>query len=290
MASARTWATTFSALLLLLPCGCKPKTRKDAGRHIEVGRIVVSWVNVEDEVTLERDEVREKGLSKALAEKVEEHPGIVAGVAGRDPLELAVVSGGDIDEHVPETVDPGGTISAFTLRTTWRDGWRISSSILTDVDTDEIEDMDPVLDDLLEDLVAQLGLFDLTTDQLIAFVRKSECTSDDVCATAVRILGERGSTEAVPVMLEKLERVKGADPLLEDLVGALGRIGDESASGGLVDAFNRAHPSQQVAIIAALSRTGGEDARLFLEVVASGHESLVVREQAAVALASLKSQ
>jgi hypothetical protein len=269
-------------------CRNKPGGGSAARASIEVGRVSASWVDVIDELTVERNEVKEKRLKKILAERVSHNPRIKTGVTGRDPLELAVVSGSRLAE--PESADapPDSiTIATFTLRTTWEDGWRISTSVLTDLPSGKPSDTGPIIDDLIEELVAQLDLFDLSNDELISLLEERDCAYDDVCILAVRILGERGDAKAVPVLVETLEKTDSSDPMLEDLVGALGRLGDERAGPALVDAFNRADPSLQVAILRAIESVGGKEARLFLEVVASGHDSHVIRELARSALESM---
>ena len=250
-----------------------------------------------DEFKVERDKVKEKKLKKITAGRARVHDRITPGVAGRDPLELSIVSGGEVGEHIPEMAgspdaftSAEAEILAFTLATTWGDGWRISSSVLTDLEVGDLSNLTPVIDDLLSDLVAQLDLFEKDSPALVSLLDKRDCRFDGVCATAIRILGERKETSAVPTMVKLLGSIPASDPLTEDLIGALGRIGDERASKGLVETFNKAHPSQQVAVIEALASTGGPDARLFLEVVATGHESILVREQAARALARLESR
>lgn len=283
-----------AVLLILALCALAPACRNKPGKarfdqkQIEVGRLTVSWVSVLDEMTVERDEVKEKRLKKILADRVSSHPRVTAGVTDHDPLELAVVAG--TTEYAPDALtDAGGevTLATLTLRTTWQDGWRISSSVLTDLPSEKPADTAPIIDDLLDDLVAQLDLFDLEVEELIALLEKRDCTYDDVCSMAVRILGESSNSSAVPVLVAKLEKTATPDPLMEDLVGALGRLGDQRASPALVDAFGRAEPTLHVAILNSIEKTGGKEAKLFLEVVASGHESLVIRERARSALESM---
>ena len=292
----RTAAALLACLLLTTSCRCRSDSQGKEKEGIEVGRITVSWVDVVDEFTVERDEVKENKLGKVLASRVEASPRVTSGVAGRDPLELSIVSGGEVGEHVPEMASsdaftsPEAEILAFTLSTTWGDGWRISSSVLTDIEAKKLSDLEPVIDDLISDLVTQLDLFDEDSPSLVALLEERDCRHDGVCATAVRILGERNESSAVPALVGLLGAIPTSDPLTEDLIGALGRIGDERASRALVETFTKAHPSQQVAIIEALASTGGTDARLFLEVVATGHESILVREQASRALARLESR
>jgi hypothetical protein len=272
-------APALAALIAACPCCKHGAARHDgAPRGIEVGRIAVTWVDAIDEITVARDEVKEKKLAKALAERISRRKDVTAGVAGRDPLELSVVSSARTDADGGAAGE--GNVLAFNLGTTWGDGWKISSSILTELPSGSVEEAGPVLDDLLDDLVAQLDLFDMDSAGLIRAVEKRDCAGDGVCATAIRLLGERHEAEAVGVLVGKLGDADPSDPVMDDIVGALGRIGDERATPALVETFNRVHPVQQVAILDAIASCGGEDARLFLEVVASGHESPVMREQA----------
>jgi hypothetical protein len=289
-------AALILCVLAATSCRCRSDDREVKPQTIEVGRITASWVDVVDEFSVERDEVKEKKLRKVLASRVKAHDRITPGVAGRDPLELSIVSGGEVGDQIPEMAsadaftDPGAEILALTLSTTWGDGWRISSSVLTDLEIKDLSALEPVLDDLLSELVDQLDLFEKDSPSIVALLDDRDCRFDGVCATAVRILGEREEASSVPTLVKILGKTPTSDPLTEDLIGALGRIGDERASKALVDTFNKAHPSQQVAIIEALASTGGPDARLFLEVVATGHESILVREQATRALARLDSR
>jgi len=267
--------------LLSLPAACRHGDR--AGRVIEVGRIQVSWVEVVDATTVERDEKREAKVRGILEQKIASHPRIEHGIAGRDPLELAVVSG----KRDPGSTEGGDEITTFTLRTTWADGWRLSSSILTELPDGDATKAGLVLDDLIEDLVLQMDLFGLDDGRLVGMVRDRDCAIDGVCSTAVRILGERRSAVAVPALVAKLEKARPEDPIFEDIVGALGRIGDQRATPALITAFSGADPPQQVTIVGAVGTCGGPEARPFLEVMASGHESPIIRMTASRMLDSM---
>jgi hypothetical protein len=267
------------ALAALL--GCRDKER--APEPVSVGRLSVSWVELSETGTAVRDESMERSLAGILEKAVDEEERIVSGAEKADPLELAVVASPSPGEQA-DSVD-----LVYTLRTTHGDGWRLSATIATRLAADEASDparSREVVGELVDDLLAQLELFD-DDDRALERLVTDEEANPDARATAIRILGERGSVSAVPSLVAALGEAEAGSPLIEDIVGALARIGDERASPALIDAFSRARGHQAILIVDALGRTGGEEARLFLDVVASGHESPVVRDHARRALSKL---
>lgn len=296
MASSSRFLVLSTFLVALMGCKGKDRTQENSPTPIAVGRVSVSFVEVLPDGTALRHEDTEEAMARQLERRVEKDGRIRLGQKSADPLELAVVLS-------PLTGEPGtdGKTSGdeenedevgllFTLRTTYGDGWKISSSIATRAgfrDSSRPDALtDEVIRDLLDGLIDQIQLFDSTDDELASLVKRGS-DDPDSRAMAIRILGERRSTTASPVLAQVLDDTASDDPLMEDLIGALGRIGNESATPALVRAFGRAAPYQEVIIIQALGSTGGQEARQFLSVVASGHESDVVRNHASQVLHSM---
>ncbi len=274
----------FVLIALFLLFACKDRRARE-DKRILVGRITVSSIEIGEDGSAVRDFAMEKVLVSKLEKAIADDGRIVTGSERMDPLELAVVVSGH--EPGPDGAEPAaGRLAVCTLRTTHGDGYRISSSIATSIGDEAPGIPADLILDLVDGLLAQLVLFE-ETDEVLAEIAGDEEASADTRATAIRILGERESTGAVPTLVSTLELTGSDDPLFEDLVGALSRIGDERASPSLVKAFGRAETWQAVIIVEALGSTGGEEARQFLVVVASGHDSPVVKERAKHALTSM---
>ncbi len=253
-----------------------------AAKGLAVGEVVVSWVVLEGPMDVTRDEGKEAIASGVLVERLASDGRVRTGVEGRPALELAVIEG-----------RPGsGEKSAgsrISLRTTWGDGWRLIATKRADATTSgsvDRADLARIVDGLIDDLVGQVALFGMDSAALVEMLRADPSSGKAV--TAVRILGERGFVDAVPLLVEMLDEAPLGSEMVPDLVGALGRIGDPRATPALIAVFHEADPGLDVAIVDALGRTGGKEASDFLQVLESGHPSRVVRDEASDGLRRLE--
>jgi hypothetical protein len=113
-------------------------------------------------------------------------------------------------------------------------------------------------------------------------------TSDDadVRAEAFRAVGLRHLQGALPRLTELLRSPD--HELRDEAIGALVELGDRRAVKPLVDLVEFSDLDMMRRIIDAVGMIGGDEARDYLEFVASGHETPAVRELAAAALDRLK--
>jgi hypothetical protein len=108
----------------------------------------------------------------------------------------------------------------------------------------------------------------------------------DVRAEAFRAVGLRHLNGALPRLTELL---RSPDHEIRDAaIGALVELGDRRAVKPLVDLVEFSDLDMMRRIIDAVGMLGGDEARDYLEFVASGHETPAVRELAAQALDRLK--
>jgi hypothetical protein len=108
-----------------------------------------------------------------------------------------------------------------------------------------------------------------------------ESPEPSVRVAAARELGERRAREAVEPLCSLLRREEGH--VGEAAVGALAAIGDRRAVPCLID-WAGDDEQRLVLVIDPLAAVGGDEARAFLEMVASGHESPGIRRVAEHAL------
>jgi hypothetical protein len=135
------------------------------------------------------------------------------------------------------------------------------------------------LGDVLQGLLAKLRIHQGDSKQLLAALADADF---DLRAEAVRVAGLRRERAAVPALCQLL---KSEDADLRDLaLGALVEIGDRSA----VPALTRAAPFRDVRelpkILDAVAALGGDEARAYLEFVATSHDQETIRELAREAL------
>jgi hypothetical protein len=108
----------------------------------------------------------------------------------------------------------------------------------------------------------------------------------DVRTEAFRAVGLRHLNGALPKLTELL---RSPDHELRDAaIGALVELGDRRAVKPLVDLVEFSDLDMMRRIIDAVGMLGGDEARDYLEFIASGHETPAVRELANAALDRLK--
>jgi hypothetical protein len=99
---------------------------------------------------------------------------------------------------------------------------------------------------------------------------------------AIRVLGERRSRDAVPVLLARL---KEEEPrLAHRILGALAQIGDERAVPTLIEVSRSGDAALTARLARYIGDIGGSEAEGYLLTLASGHADRRVRKAAREAL------
>jgi len=110
-------------------------------------------------------------------------------------------------------------------------------------------------------------------------------TDEDLRDEAIQIAAERRVAEAVPPLVKRL---KSEDHAARDAaIGALGQIGDRRAVKPLTEVARFRDLADLPKVLDALAMIGGDEARAYLEFVASGHDNEEIRELAKQALEHL---
>lgn len=140
---------------------------------------------------------------------------------------------------------------------------------------------------LTEDLMKQLGArVRLAIGDDAALVAAIGGGDEALRDEAIRLAGERRAREAVPALLVHL---KSDDNGLRDrALGALATIGDPRAVRPITESVRFRDVRELPKVIDAMSRIGGDEAKAWLELVATGHESQEMRDLAQKALGHLE--
>jgi HEAT repeats len=139
------------------------------------------------------------------------------------------------------------------------------------------------VDDAVRVLGARVRLQTADAGALVAAIDGSD---DDLREEAVRVAAERRVREVVPSLIKLL---KSEDHELRDAaIGALGAIGDARAVKPLTEVAHFRDILDLPKVLDALALIGSDEARAYLEFVASGHESTEMRDLAKDALARLQ--
>ena len=121
-------------------------------------------------------------------------------------------------------------------------------------------------------------------DELIAAVEDEDVRVRDF---AIQRVGDRKLTEAVPLLLRRIDEETHPSLVLRT-VGSLVAIGDERAVTPLIDLTYHRSPAFVLQIVFAVAGIGGRTAEGFLVTLAGGHPVLEVRKGAEQALAEMK--
>ena len=118
-----------------------------------------------------------------------------------------------------------------------------------------------------------------------AIVAAIDGPDDDLRDEAIRLAGERKESAAVPALVKRL---KSDDHAVRDrAIGALAAIGDPRAVRPLTEVAKFNELSDLPKVLDALATIGGDEARSYLEFVASGHDNPEMRDLAKEALTHL---
>jgi hypothetical protein len=139
----------------------------------------------------------------------------------------------------------------------------------------------------VEDVVRGVGArARLSTAQPPELVAALDGKDDDLREEATRLCGERRERACVPSLVKLL---KSEDRDTRDrAIGALSAIGDPRAVRPLTEVARFRDLADLPKVLDALAMIGGDEARSYLEFVASGHESSEIRDLAKQALAHLE--
>jgi hypothetical protein len=107
-----------------------------------------------------------------------------------------------------------------------------------------------------------------------------DSAEEDVRKEALRAVGERHLGGALPRLVELLKNPERRD----EAVGGLVALGDPRAVKPLIDVIEFKDLREMAKIVDAVGQIGGEEARSYLDFVASGHEVPEVRALARAAL------
>jgi hypothetical protein len=177
-------------------------------------------------------------------------------VGGRPDAARLDTQGGAEQPYALETPDPNGVYTSLVKR---------------------------VMGDLLKGLLARVRLRHSDLQTLIAALGSPEA---EVRLGAITAAAERRERGAVPALLERL--ADPVDVVRDRALGALVEIGDRRAVKALTKQTKFQDLDGMHKIIDAIGSLGGEEARSYLEFVASGHEEPDIREQAKEALDRLR--
>lgn len=132
---------------------------------------------------------------------------------------------------------------------------------------------------LLEDVVRAAGArARLSTADAAALVAAIEGKDEDLREEATRLAAERKERAAVPALVKLLKHEDAA--VRDRAIGALHAIGDRRAVKPLTEVARFRDLGELPKVLAAVAAIGGDEARAYLEFVASGHENAEMRELA----------
>jgi hypothetical protein len=139
----------------------------------------------------------------------------------------------------------------------------------------------------VEDVVKGVGArVRLSTGDAAQLVTALDGPDEDLREEAIRVAAERKERAAVPSLIKLL---KSDDHDARDrAIGALQEIGDPRAVRPLTEVARFRDLSDLPKVLDALAAIGGDEARSYLEFVASGHDSVEIRDLAKQALAHLE--
>lgn len=142
------------------------------------------------------------------------------------------------------------------------------------------------LDAALGEVVREArGLIDLAAQKDDAVAERLGSSDEAVARAAVRILARRHDRRALAPLVARLD----TDDLttIRETMGLLTELGHPDAVPALIDASRAKDNVVQREIVFALGAIGGDEARAYLDVVATGHDDPLVRASAEQAIREL---
>ncbi len=283
------------AVLPVAAAGCKGcREGEGKGRIILVASVDAKWIEIDKEKIGLEDGKKGGQARKLLMDEIGRSDGFrydkQKGTAELDLVITVVDRQGQEEtedrEGQGESGDGGEDLEIiYILKYRGEEGWPLSTAAVIRAEAGSEPPLTRPMGDVIADLVKAIAEQAALLYADVTEVRQALTHPDDQMVTlAVQLLGEKGDRESVGKLCAMLDSREPGDPRRDDIIGALEKIGDSRATPCLIRAFSGAETYQEIHIIRALSATGGEEARQFLEVVASGHEFDPVRRIAEEAL------
>jgi hypothetical protein len=286
-------AVAVAVALLSGVSGC-PARRREQKQPEPVRRLPISKVEAFDRTAPEErlPGVSDASLLALVRKRLAASPAIellTASRAGAHQLKLEVgvafrgedegegeggvrrVILGSARVHVP------GTIEGVELQAS-----SVSSLPRGDAQRDKAA-LERVVGQLVDDILYQAALAVAPEEKLAVALTEKDTTR---LAAAVEIAAVRRARACVPALIKLLEH---KDLRVSDrAIGALVAVGDPRAVKPLTRLADLRDTAHMAKVIDAISDLGGQEAKEYLEFVASGHEDADIRNLASEALERLK--
>ena len=299
--------------VLVLSGGCKRLLGGGRGAvPIAVGRAEAKWVMIDAAQIGVEDGIRGAAARKILVEVLRASKAFTIDWGdGQGEMELLITTLEEPPEEEGGEGAPPGDASAgadaaaedgggegepgpagleviYVLKYRGEEGWPLSTAIVIKAGAKDDLMVSKPMADVVSELVSSIARQAALLHEELPSLRVALKSHDDEIVTlAIQMLGEKKDHEVVPVLCDMLDQTPPGLDRRDEIIGALEKIADPRASPCLIRAFSGAEMYQEVQILRALSVTGGEEARQFLEAVATGHEFDPVRRIAKEALVSM---
>lgn len=289
-------------LMIAGAAGCKYFKKGGHDSVIRIEHVDAKWIKVDSSKMGVENGKKGASAKKILIEQLKASPRIqLDSDKGKGEINLivSVIRG----EEEPGDEEPSSSAAqvdgaeeeeenltevVYLLKYRGEEGWPLSTAVVVRTDDESQlsspKSLKPIIRELVDSIIKQITLLHAQAGELREALKDGDA---QVVALSVQLLGEKRDKESVPALCEILDKSLPDDPIRDDLVGALEKIGDRRATPHLIRAFSDAEPWQEIQIIRALSVTGGEEAKQFLEAVASGHEFEPTRRIAVEALSNM---
>ena len=179
----------------------------------------------------------------------------------------------------------GGTLS---LREVGGEGY-YETTVLEVVDEPASVAFDLLIEKALskgaDQLAIAMKLHTGSDDELIALL---DSPDERTKGQAIELAGKRRIKKTVPKLMQIVRNEKSSDDVVLKAVGALVQIGDQEASGAIIDAGKNRSSESMLQLLFALGQLGGLEAEAYLFTVQSGHPDPLVRQSATDALKELE--
>jgi len=259
---------------------------EDGIRGAAARKVLVDVLRASKAFTIDWDDGR--GEMDLLITTVEEPPEEEDGAPPGDDSGSADAAEEEEDGGEKGEAGPAGLEVIYVLKYRGDEGWPLSSAIVIKAGRKDDLMVSKPMADVVAELVSSIARQAFLLHEELPSLRAALKSHDDEIVTlAIQMLGEKKDREVVPVLCDMLDQTPPGLDRRDEIIGALEKIADPRASPCLIRAFSGAEMYQEIQILRALSVTGGEEARQFLEAVATGHEFDPVRRIAKEALVGM---
>jgi hypothetical protein len=115
-----------------------------------------------------------------------------------------------------------------------------------------------------------------------------DASNEQIKGQAIELVGKRKIQKAVPKLMQIVRDPAATDDVVLKAIGSLVQIGDQEASGAIIDAGKNRSPESMLQLLFALGQLGGLEAEAYLFTVQNGHPDPLVRQSATDALKELE--